>query len=153
MNTPPCAAPTTRPCTWRCRAGGISDQPLRHCRPQQTYGQHARQQCGNRLGHGHGHQRRGQCQQLQGHQAAAFHPVAQGHQQQQRQRTSGLCGRDHTAHRRMADAKVLRQRVQQGLRVIDIGHAQAAGHGEQPDQAAGHVYRLRRCTALRQRRG
>lgn len=122
---------------------GRIDQPLRHGRAQQAHGQHARQQQNGRTRGADGRQGQHQAQQLQKHEVPPLQPVAQRHQQHQRQRAPGLRGRDHPAHGCMADAEVGRQRLQQRLGVIDIGHAQAAGSGEQQHQAARHADRVR----------
>lgn len=133
-------------------AGRVGDQALGHGRAQQAHGKHARQQGGRGARQAHRRQRGGQRQQLQAHQATAIDPVAQRHQQQQGQRATCLRGRDHAADGGVADAEVARQGVEQGLGVIDIGHAQAAGDGEQPCQAAGHARGPGRCVASRGRK-
>jgi hypothetical protein len=124
----------------RCSGTGcIGDQALRHGRAQQADAQHARQQHRRRRRKAHGGQRGHQGHPLHRHQAAPVHPVAQRHQQQQGQRAANLRGRDNAAHRRLGHAEIMRQRIQQRLRVVHVGHAQAGGRSKQQHQAARHA--------------
>lgn len=120
----------------RC-SGGIGNQPLGHRGAEQAHRQHAQQQRGGVAGQGNAQQGHDQRHALRRHQAPAFQPVAQRHQPQQRDHRAQLSSGNDRADPGGADVQVGGQRIQQRLGVVDVGHAEPGGAGEQQQQGRG----------------
>ncbi len=84
---------------------------------------------------GGAHQQAGGGEQHHGDdQPPALHQVAERHQQDQAQRVAGLGHGDDDAGPGVGQAELIRDGVQQRLRVVVAGHHQAGGGGHQQDQ-------------------
>ncbi|MNN05131.1 hypothetical protein D3C81_1178840 [compost metagenome] len=124
----------------RRRSGcGVGNQPLRHGRTEHAGEAHRAEQANRGGRQPHRHQREHQSQRLRQHQVPPREDIAQWHQQHQGQRAANLRDGDHPANGEGRNGEVARQGVQQRLRIVDIGHAQATGAGKQQHQAPTHT--------------
>ncbi len=116
---------------------GVGQQSLGHGGAEQAQSEQPQRQAEGIAGEAHQQQRQHQQQELDEHQSAPLQQVAQRHHQQQRQGATGLGRAEQQADPGLADGELGTEDVQQRLGVIDVGHAETAGDGEQQHQRGG----------------
>jgi len=81
-------------------------------------------------------QAQGRHHQAAHHQLAVLQHITQGHDEQQPQAITDLRERDDPAGQAQRDAGALADQADQRLRVVQVGHDQAAATGQQQGQPA-----------------